>query len=269
VAMVVGAITESVTVSADAAMVEAASGEIGRLVSGVQATQLQLNGRNYTQLLSLLPGVSTNYRSSFDLAAGYGAAVTNQSVNGGRTGTLSVYLDGADNLATGGGGHSFVNLNPDAVAEVKVLTSNYSAEYGQSSGAVMNMALKSGTKEFHGALYEFTRNSAMDARAFNTLKKQKLTYNNFGWNLGGPIYVPGKLNAGKDKLFFFAGMDMKRLRRGNPATWNVPVAAQKNGEFSALPAAQWPRDVTNGQPFPNGIIPNSRMSPNGKRLVAN
>ncbi len=269
VAMVVGALTESVTVSADAAMVEAASGEIGRLVSGVQATQLQLNGRNYTQLLSLLPGVSTNYRSSFDLAAGYGAAVTNQSVNGGRTGTLSVYLDGSDNLATGGGGHSFVNLNPDAVAEVKVLTSNYSAEYGQSSGAVMNMALKSGTKEFHGALYEFARNSAMDARAFNTLKKQKLTFNNFGWNLGGPLYVPGKLNSGKDKLFFFAGMDMKRLRRGNPVTWNVPLAAQKGGDFSAVPAAQRPVDVTTGAPFPNGIVPASRLSPNGKRLVAN
>lgn len=269
VAMVVGSLTESVTVSADAAMVEASSGEIGRLVSGEQATQLQLNGRNYTQLLSLLPGVSTNNRSNFDLAAGFGAAVNNQSVNGGRTGTLSVYLDGSDNLATGGGGHSFVNLNPDAVAEVKVLTSNYSAEYGQSSGAVMNMALKSGTREFHGAVYEFARNSAFDARAFNALRKQKLTFNNFGWNLGGPLYLPGKLNTKKDRLFFFAGMDFKRLRRGNPTTWNVPVAVQKNGDFSALAAAQWPVDVTIGTPFPGGLLPAARMSPNGRRLVAN
>jgi hypothetical protein len=267
--MTVGSITESVTVAADAAMVEASSGEIGRLVSGEQATQLQLNGRNYTQLLSLLPGVSTNYRSSFDLAAGYGAAVTSQSVNGGRTGTLSVYLDGSDNLGTGGGGHSFVNLNPDAVAEVKVLTSNYSAEYGQSSGAVMNMAIKSGTKDFHGAAYEFLRNSAMDARAFNTLKKQKLTYNNFGWNLGGPLTIPGRFNKDRDKLFFFGGMDFKRLRRGNPAVWNVPLASQKNGDFSALPAAQWPVDVTTGTPFAGGILPASRISPNGKRLVSN
>jgi hypothetical protein len=228
-----------------------------------------LNGRNYTQLLSLLPGVSTNNRSNFDLASGFGAAVTNQSVNGGRTGTLSVYLDGSDNLGTGGGGHSFVNINPDAIAEVKVLTSNYSAEYGQSSGAVMNMALKSGTRDFHGSVYEFARNSAFDARAFNALRKQKLTFNNFGWNLGGPLFVPGKFNSQRDKLFFFAGMDFKRLRRGNPSTWNVPLAAHKNGDFSALPAAQWPVDVTTGAAFPGGVIPTSRMSPNGRKLVSN
>lgn len=269
VVMVVGSLSESITVAADAAMVESSSAEIGRLVSGEQATQLQLNGRNYTQLLSLLPGVSTNNRSNFDLASGFGAAVTNQSVNGGRTGTLSVYLDGSDNLATGGGGHSFVNINPDAIAEVKVLTSNYSAEYGQSSGAVMNMALKSGTSEFHGALYEFARNSAFDARAFNALRKQKLTFNNFGWNLGGPLFIPGKLNSQRDKLFFFAGMDIKRLRRGNPATWNVPLESQRSGNFSALPSTQWPTDVTTGTRFPGGVIPTSQLSPNGRRLVAN
>lgn len=269
VGLTVGSLTESVTVSADAAMVEATSGEVGRLVSGEQASQLQLNGRNYTQLLSLMPGVSTNNRSNFDLAAGFGAAVTNQSVNGGRTGTLSVYLDGSDNLATGGGGHSFVNLNPDAVAEVKVLTSNYSAEYGQSSGAVMNMALKSGTKDFHGSAYEFLRNSAFDARAYNTLKKQKLTFNNYGWNLGGPVYIPGKFNKDKEKLFFFGGMDIKRLRRGNPQLWNVPLMAQRTGDFSALPAAQQPNDVSTGAPFAGGLIPATRISPNSRRLINN
>jgi hypothetical protein len=269
VGLTVGSLSDSVTVSADAAMVEATSGEIGRLVSGQQANQLQLNGRNYTQLLSLLPGVSTNNRNNFDLAAGYGAAVTNQSVNGGRTGTLSVYLEGSDNLATGGGGHSFVNINPDAIAEVKVLTSNYSAEYGQSSGAVMNMALKSGTRDFHGTFYEFARNSAFDSRAFGALKKQKLTFNNFGWNLGGPLYIPGKVDKWREKLFFFTGMDFKRLRRGNPTIWNVPLAIQKTGDFSALPAAQRPVDVTTGAPFPNGVLPLSRISPTGKRLVAN
>lgn len=269
VAMKVGSLNESVTVRADAVAVEATTGEVGRQVSGEQVNQLQLNGRNYTQLLALLPGVSTNNRSNFDLAAGYGAAVTNQSVNGGRTGVLSVYLDGSDNLATGGGGHSFVDINPDALAEVKVLTSNYSAEYGQSSGAIMNAALKSGTRDLHGTAYEFMRNSALDARAFNTIKKQNLTYNNFGWNLGGPLYIPGKLEKLRDKLFFFTGMDNKRLRKGYPTIWQVPDAYTRNGDFSLLSAAQQPKDVTNGLPFPNGVIPVSSMSPNGKRLVAN
>ncbi|MEK7404239.1 MAG: carboxypeptidase regulatory-like domain-containing protein [Acidobacteriota bacterium] len=269
IVMAVGSVSESVTVTADVASVESASGEVGRLVSGRQAQQLQLNGRNYVQLLSLLPGVSTNNRSNFDLAAGFGAAVTNQSVNGGRTGTLSVYLDGSDNLATGGGGHSFVNINPDALAEIKVMTSNYSAEYGQSAGAVMNMALKSGTRDFHGSAYEFVRNSAFDARAFNTLRKQKLTYNNFGFNLGGPIFLPGKFNTSRDKLFFFVGGDFKRLRRGNPSVWNVPLMAQRSGDFSALPAAQQPRDPLSGAPFPGGTIPSSRISPNSRRLIGN
>jgi hypothetical protein len=269
IVMSVGPVTESVTVTADLVAVESTSGEVGRLVSGRQVTQLQLNGRNYVQLLSLLPGVSTNNRSNFDLASGYGAAVTNQSINGGRAGTLSVYIDGSDNLATGGGGHSFVNINPDAIAEVKVLTSNYGAEYGQNAGAVVNLALKSGTREFHGAAYEFVRNSAFDARAFNTLRKQKLTYNNFGWNLGGPLFIPSKFNANRTKLFFFGGMDVRRLRRGNPTVWNVPEEVVRGGDFSSLPARQQPRDPTTGQLYPGGVIPASRVSPNGRRLVAN
>jgi hypothetical protein len=162
-----------------------------------------------------------------------------------------------------------VNINPDALAEVKVMTSNYSAEYGQSAGAVMNMALKSGTREFHGSLYEFARNSAFDARAFNTLRKQKLTFNNFGGNLGGPIYIPGKFNSNKDKLFFFAAADIKRLRRGNPVVWNIPTPELLSGNLSSLPQSQWPRDPLTGQLFPGGIIPESRISPNSRALLKN
>ncbi|HEY7616457.1 MAG TPA: carboxypeptidase regulatory-like domain-containing protein, partial [Terriglobales bacterium] len=94
--------------------------------------------------------------------------------------------------------------------------------------------------------------------------KQKLRYNNFGWNLGGPILLPGGLNKNRDKLFFFTGMEFKRLSRGNLQNWNVPLPAQRNGDFSAVAA---PRDPANNQPFPGGIIPAARFSPNGKRLV--
>lgn len=263
----VGQVTESVTVTADAAMVESSTGEVGRLVTGEQATKLQLNGRNFAQLLALLPGVSTTNRSSFDLFGGFGSSMSSQSVNGGRTYTFSWNIDGADNKDNGGGGNNFVNINPDAIAEFKVLTTNYSAEYGQNSGAVVNLALKSGGKDFHGTAYEYVRNDAFDARAYNALTKQKLRFNNFGWNLGGPVFIPGRFNRDKDKLFFFTGMEFKRLRRGSPQLWNVPVPAQRNGDFSALPASQQPRDVGTGQPFPGGLVPASRFSPNAKRLV--
>src|SRR5437870_5539637 len=116
----VGNVTDSVTVAADAAQVETSTGEVGRLVTGEQATQLQLNGRNFPQLLQLLPGVSTTFSSGFGLFGGYGVSNSGQSANGGRTDTFSWNLDGADNKDNGGGGNNFVNINPDAIAEFKM-----------------------------------------------------------------------------------------------------------------------------------------------------
>jgi hypothetical protein len=145
----VGAVTESVTITADVAQIETSSGEVGRLISGQQATQLQLNGRNFAQLLGLIPGVSTTYASSFSsLFGGYGSNMSGQSANGSRNDTFSWNIDGVDNKDNGGGGNNFVNINPDAIAEFKVLTTNYSAEYGQNAGAIINLALKSGTMSF-------------------------------------------------------------------------------------------------------------------------
>lgn len=265
----VGSVAESVTITADAAQLETSSGEVGRLVTGEQATQLQLNGRNYIQLLSLIPGVSTTYASSFGLYGGFGTNASGQSANGGRTDTFSWNIDGVDNKDNGGGGNNFVNVNPDAIAEFKVLTTNYSAEYGQNSGAIINLAIKSGTRDFHGAAYEFVRNDAFDARAFNAIQKQKLRFNNFGWNLGGPAYIPGRFNTDKSKLFFFVSQEFKRLRQGAINTWTVPTLAQRGGDFSSLPAAQWPRDPATGAAFADGKIPQPRISRNMSRLIAN
>src|SRR6185312_10206761 len=200
--MDVGSINESVSVRADALQVETNTGEVGRLITGEQASQIQLNGRNFPQLLALAPGVSTTYSSGFGLFGGYGVNNSGQSANGQRTDTFSWNLDGADNKDNGGGGNNFVNINPDAIAEFKMLTANYSAEYGNSSGAVVNLALKSGTKDFHGIAYEYLRNDAIQARAFNAQTKPELRFNNFGWNLGGPIFIPKVFNTQKDKLFF-------------------------------------------------------------------
>lgn len=265
----VGAVSESITVTADSAQVETSSGEVGRVVTGQQATQLQLNGRNFTQLLALIPGVSTTNRSAMDLFGGYGSNMSAQSANGGRTDTFSWNIDGVDNKDNGGGGNNFVNLNPDAIAEFKVLTTNYSAEYGQNSGAIINLAMKSGTREFHGALYEFIRNDALDARAFNAIRKQKLRFNNWGGNIGGPVTIPGKFNTDRSKVFFFFGTEFKRYRQGAINTWNVPPMAIRNGDLSSLPTAQWPRDPSTGQVFANGVIPQNRLSRNMVRLIQN
>ena len=265
----VGNITESVTVAADAAQVETASGEVGRLVTGEQATNIQLNGRNFPQLLQLLPGVSTTFSSGFGLFGGYGVSNSSQSINGSRTDTFSWNLDGADNKDNGGGGNNFVNINPDAIAEFKVLTTNYSAEYGYSAGAVVNIAIRGGTKEFHGGAYEYLRNNAIQARAYNATIKPELRYNNFGFNLGGPAFIPKKFNVTREKFFFFAGVDFKRLRQGAVNTWTVPVRDQLNGDFSALGSAKYPKDPQTGAVFPGGLIPKTRFSPNSYRLLQN
>src|SRR5579885_1034419 len=265
----VGNVTEAVTVAADAAQVETTTGEVGRLVTGQQATQLQLNGRNFPQLLELLPGVSTTFSSGFGLFGGYGVNNSGQSINGSHTDTFSWNLDGADNKDNGGGGNNCVNINPDAIAEFKVLTTNYSAEYGYSAGAVINIAIRGGSKDFHGGAYEYLRNDAIQARAFNATSKPELRYNNFGWNLGGPIFIPKKFNADRNKLFFFAAFDFKLLRQGAVNTWTVPAPEQINGNFSALPSSRWPKDPQTGAVFPNGVIPANRFSPNSVRLLKN
>src|SRR5215831_9269899 len=251
VSLEVGNVVDKVEVKADAAQVETTTGEVGRLVSGEEATQLQLNGRNFPQLLQLLPGVSTTFSSGFGLFGGYGVNNSAQSVNGSRTDTFSWNLDGADNKDNGGGGNNFVNINPDAIAEFKVLTTNYSAEYGYSAGAVVNIAIRSGTKDFHGGAYEYLRNDAIQARAYNATIKPELRYNNFGANIGGPLYIPKVLNKSKEKLFFFGGVDFKRLRQGAINTWTVPTLDQLNGDYSALGSSRWPKDPQTGAVFPN------------------
>ena len=270
--MEVGSVNESVTVQADAVRVESSSGEVSSLITGTQATQIQLNGRNFPQLLQLLPGVSTTYSSGFSLFGGYGVNASGQSINGSRTDTFSWNLDGADNKDNGGGGNNFVNLNPDAIAEFRVLTANYGAEYGSNAGAIINVAVKGGTQQFHGVAYEYFRNNDIQARAFNALAIPELRYNNFGWNVGGPIFIPKLFNRDRSKLFFFVGEDFKRLLQGATNTWTVPTLAQRNGDFSALPVSQQPKNPLTGLPYSSngvsGIIPASAISPNAARLVS-
>ena len=203
----VGSQAEVLTVQADAIVVETTTGELGFTVTGEQASELQLNGRNFPELLALLPGVSTTYTSGFGLFGGYGVNNSGQSINGGRTDTTTWNLDGGDNKDNGGGGNNFVNVNPDAIGEFRVLTSNFSAESGTSSGAVVNISIRSGTKAFHGKMYEYWRNDSLAANTYNAaaVGKPKLRWNNFGANIGGPVLLPRtKFNRNRDKLFFLS-----------------------------------------------------------------
>ena len=215
----VGQITESVEVKADTAAIQTTSAEIGGVVTSTEATQIQLNGRNYIQLLTLQPGVSQTIASGFALFGTYGVSGSSQSVNGIRTDSANYFIDGVDNKDNGGGGNNFVNISPDSLQEFRNAASSYDASYGGSSGATVSVAIKSGGRSFHGNAYEYLRNDAVQAYPFRAISsysqapiKAPLRYNDFGYTVGGPIFIPNHFNQNREKLFFFAAQEYKRLR---------------------------------------------------------
>ncbi len=258
----VGTLTEAVSVTASVDQVQTASGEVSQQIGERQLSQIALNGRNYVQMLQLVPGVVATSTDPFSL----GLNTTAQRVNGIRTNSVYFMVDGTDNMDNGANSNAITNPNIDAIEEIKILTSSYSAEFGGRAGAMMNVVMKSGTRDFHGSLFEFVRNDSFDARSFFSISKPPLRFNNFGWTLGGPIYIPGKWNADKSKWFFFAGQEWKYNHQGTAYISTVPTQAERDGDFrsSSLTA---PVDPLTGQAFPNRTVPSSRFSKNGPLLL--
>ena len=231
VALTLGAVGESVQVKADLVEIQTTTSETGGLITSTEATEIQLNGRNYIQLLQLQPGVSQTVASGFAIGSGtYGVSGSAQSVNGIRTDSANYFIDGVDNKDNGGGGNNFVNISPDALAQFRNVASGYDASYGGTSGATVSVAIKSGGRDFHGSAFEYIRNDAIQAYAFRPLSaysnppiKTPLRYNDFGYTIGGPIWIPGLFNKNREKLFFFAGQEYKRLRQSSVATASVPT----------------------------------------------
>jgi hypothetical protein len=231
----VGSAAESVTVEANVVKVQTESGEISSLITGQQVTQLATNGRSLLQLYNLTTGAAS-LQSDFSAPTPV-TGDRNVSFNGQREAHNLNVLDGGENLDRGGAGAS-VMPSIDAIAEFRVNTSAYSAEYGLSGGAVINTQLKSGTKTFHGGAWEFNRNDAFNARdfthpakdAFHTTSSPiaELRFNTFGFNLGGPLPMWKDTHP----TFFFANIEWRRLIQGGTLNTNVPLASTYGGDFS-------------------------------------
>jgi len=228
----VGQVTESVAVKAGVVLIQTTTAEIGGVVTSTEATQIQLNGRNYIQLLTLQPGVSQTVASGFAIFGTYGVNGNSQSVNGIRTDSANFFIDGVDNKDNGGGGNNFVNISPDSLQQFRNVASSYDASYGGTSGATVSVAIKSGGHDFHGNAYEYIRNDAIQAYPFRALSsfsqapiKAPLRYNDFGYTIGGPVWIPGLFNRNRDKLFFFAAQEYKRLRTSTVTNASVPTPA--------------------------------------------
>ncbi len=214
----VGAISESVNVTAEASVIQTESATLGTTVDSYQVQNLMLNGRNPILLASLKPGV----RSSASLANfNFNLTDGGFSMNGSRPNDNVFFQDGAVATRTRSNGTSIGAADVDSTEEVQVLTANYNAEYGRSGGGQIRVITKSGTRQFHGTAYEFFRNSAMDANtwarnvapvALLNSSPQPLKYNQFGYNFSGPIFIPGKFNRDRNKLFFLFGEEWVRYR---------------------------------------------------------
>src|ERR1051325_11585209 len=273
----VGAATESISVSANSVQVDTSTSTLRQVVDEKRITDLPLNGRNAAQLTGLVAGsvLAPNAGADQGQTKTFPGAVT-FSTNGSRANNVSFRLDGGNNV------DEYTNVNapfpfPDALQEFSVQTSNYSAEFGQNSGGVVNIVTKSGTNDLHGDAFGFLRNNVFNARNFFSAKVDQLKRSQFGGTIGGPVLIPRVYN-GKDKTFFFFGYQGTTLRnlKGSSSAF-VPTPANINGDFSALLSATAPAnplrkattivDPLTNQPFTGNRIPSSRFDPASIKLL--
>lgn len=263
VSLEIGSATQSVTVEANAEMVQTQSGALSQVVGQQKIVELPLNGRNAAALILLTPGTADTHVSNFSACSdtiqstSYPGAQS-ISANGARTDMVNYNLDGGSNQ------DPYTNVNnpfpnPDALEEFSVQTNSFSAEYGRGSGAVVNVVTKSGTNEFHGSAFEFIRNGDLNARNFFASSADQLKRNQFGGSIGGPIV--------KNKLFFFGsyqGTQLRNISEANSAI--VPSAAERSGNFSEIPRQLV--DPFTGNPYPNNQIPVSQFAPASVKLLS-
>jgi hypothetical protein len=250
----------------------------------------QLNGRNPLYMGSLVPGVRSGSTLG-DFNFGVGGGVPFQ-INGSRANDTMVTFDGAPAVRTRGNGAIIGVASVDATEEMQVLTTDYQAEYGSAAGGQIRLVTKSGTKDFHGSVYEYLRNSAMNANTWTrnqsptTRFASPFVYNNFGFAVGGPVWIPGfhVTDRLREKLFWFVNEDWLRYRFSDTQTQAVPTTRMRNGDFSELlvPGNVWYKGVTKIYDpstcpnsatgaatcvqYPGNVIPGG-LSPNGMAII--
>jgi len=279
----VGQTSDSVTVSADSAVLDTESSDRGLVIDEKRVTELPLNARNPFMLANLSAGVNFNgnpiYQRPFD-----NGAIADWSVNGGLDRKNEFLLDGAPNNAQAGGNNIAYVPPVDSVQEFKIQTNSYDAQYGKTSGGIMNVSLKSGSNQVHGTGYEFARRNALDANSFGNnaqgTPKAGHFLDQYGGSIGGPIYAP-KIYDGRNKSFFFFNWEQYSEGTPTPLNLSVPQPEFLRGDFSKLTDAAGNKitiyDPATGaldasgnfvrQPFPNNMIPQNRLNPIALKIL--
>jgi Carboxypeptidase regulatory-like domain/TonB-dependent Receptor Plug Domain len=268
----VGGTAETVTVSGEAVQLQTEDAMRSGVLTGSQTVNLALNGRNYLDLIKTVPGIVSDFNGQVAGPGGLGSIYA----NGQRGDQNNVELDGVGNVDTGSNGTQHTSLNVDAVSEFRVITNSESAEFGRSTGAAINIITRGGTRDFHGTGYWFHRNEGLNADSWKNnaqgIARNKYRYNYQGYNIGGPVYIPGHFNKDKQKLFFFFGQEWQRqLVPNGQHNVTVPTPAERIGDFSATHDASGnPVIIINpltGAPFMNGMIPKSQQDANGIKIL--
>src|SRR5258707_518269 len=243
--MKVGNVTETVNVSASGALLQTENASVGTVIDSSKIVELPLNGRNFIQLAQLIPGVQAGTPGSITVRRGRGSVgqtdaaygSTAASANGSRDTANRFFLDGIEVMDYDAMTYSF-SPSVDSLAEFKVQTSTYSAEYGGAPGGQVNMITKSGSNQYHGTLWEVNRNDQLtqsyDAIAGKSVTSPRLNRNQFGANFGGPVWIP-KIHNRSDKTFFFFNWESGYAAQGASTAFRiVPTAAMRNGDLSGL-----------------------------------
>ena len=262
VTLQVGSVTESIVVQAGRGLLEASDASLSQVIDDKRLLELPINGRNVMQLVSLSAGVINGGRASAtQRQANYGPGF---SVGGQRDNTSVVLIDGMEISGQELNNYPLAIPPLDSLAEFRVQTSNYSAEFGGNSGAVINVASKRGSNAFHSTVFEFLRNDALDARNPFSTTVDPLKRNQFGFVASGPVFLPGLYN-GKDRLFWMFSYEGTRRRQAVTTTALVPTLKERAGDFSGVPAVIV--DPFTKIPFPGNVIPADKINPVGAELA--
>jgi hypothetical protein len=278
--LTVGSVTQTVEVSATAVPLQTESAAVQNLVTRQQIDALELNGRNPIFMANLVPGTrgGTLANLSFNFTQGP------SNINGARTPESLITYDGAPAVRTRSNGTSIGAADVDSTQEIQILTADYAAEYGRSSGGQIRIISKSGTQQFHGAAYDYVRNTIFNANTWqrNTTPATRFItapvhYNQFGYNVGGPVYIPNHFNTDKNKLFFYWGQEWVRFVFTDTSALTVPTLLMRQGNFSELldpnnifyKKTVVIKDPKTGQPFPGNIIPAPGTASAGSVASAN
>jgi len=286
----VGAVTETVEVSAQAALLQTESVERSSTITGHQIENIEVNGRNPLDMAKLIPGVV----STANFSVGGIGGLNNLNVNGERASQNNLTINGISAVDTGNNGQQTAVLSIDSISEFKMLTGTYQAEYGRSIGAQIALVTKTGSEQFHGSGYFYHRNDSLNANSFLNnarpsfgqpfLPRPLFRYNDPGYTIGGPIYIPKVFEKLRHKAFFFFSQEFQRQLQPNAArTALVPTDLEKQGDFSqsvdnnnqpfctnkdCSQGVRVPiKDPTTGAPFPGNVIPKDRLYAPGVALL--